>query len=71
MPRGVSGDTDGMVRVERCSMCGGALPAQAQAAFFPFCSQRCRDRDLGAWLSGGYTIAQELESPALEDTDRP
>ena len=68
---GVNRDTAGMVRVERCSMCGGALPAQAQAAFFPFCSQRCRDRDLGAWLSGGYTIAQELESPALEDTDRP
>jgi hypothetical protein len=52
-------------------MCGAALPPQAQAPCFPFCSPRCRDRDLGKWLEGSYTIAQELESPALEDTDRP
>lgn len=24
---------------------------------FPFCSARCRDRDLGAWFAGRYTIA--------------
>jgi endogenous inhibitor of DNA gyrase (YacG/DUF329 family) len=31
-------------------------------ATFPFCSPRCRDRDLGAWFNGRYTVAgQELE----------
>jgi endogenous inhibitor of DNA gyrase (YacG/DUF329 family) len=24
---------------------------------FPFCSSRCRDRDLGAWFAGRYTVA--------------
>ena len=23
---------------------------------FPFCSPRCRDRDLGAWFSGTYAV---------------
>jgi hypothetical protein len=26
------------------------------ARFFPFCSQRCRLVDLGAWLEGDYRI---------------
>ena len=24
--------------------------------FTPFCSSRCRDRDLGHWLADGYAI---------------
>ncbi|MEN0040038.1 MAG: DNA gyrase inhibitor YacG [Pseudomonadota bacterium] len=24
---------------------------------YPFCSRRCAQLDLGAWLSGGYAIA--------------
>lgn len=24
--------------------------------FAPFCSARCRDRDLGRWLSDGYAL---------------
>lgn len=24
---------------------------------FPFCCGRCRDRDLGAWFAGRYTVA--------------
>lgn len=24
---------------------------------FPFCSSRCRSRDLGAWFAGRYTVA--------------
>jgi endogenous inhibitor of DNA gyrase (YacG/DUF329 family) len=26
------------------------------AEFAPFCSARCRDRDLGRWLSDGYAV---------------
>ncbi len=26
------------------------------AAYFPFCSKRCSDLDLGRWLDGGYRI---------------
>ncbi len=26
------------------------------AAYFPFCSKRCSDLDLGRWLDGAYRI---------------
>lgn len=33
----------------------------------PFCSTRCKDIDLGKWLSGSYAIP----GPPLEDEDLP
>ena len=30
---------------------------------YPFCSQRCRDKDLNRWLSGTYVIP----GPRIED----
>jgi endogenous inhibitor of DNA gyrase (YacG/DUF329 family) len=45
---------------------------------FPFCSPRCRDRDLGAWMSGGYAVAGEelagedgYSGERMSDRDRP
>jgi uncharacterized protein len=35
-----------------CPICG--KPRQAEHA--PFCSPRCRDRDLMRWLEDGYAI---------------
>lgn len=40
-----------------CPVCG--KPATDKAA--PFCSERCREIDLGRWLSGSYRI------PARDD----
>lgn len=45
-------------RPVRCPVCG----KPAAEAVRPFCSPRCRQVDLGRWLTGGYAI------PA---TDRP
>jgi hypothetical protein len=28
--------------------------------FFPFCSERCRLRDLGRWIDGDYQISDPL-----------
>jgi hypothetical protein len=36
-----------------CPQCGGT----SQRASYPFCSKRCADLDLGAWLNGSYRIA--------------
>jgi uncharacterized protein len=47
-----------------CPTCGRPVLSQApqRPREFPFCSSRCRDRDLGAWFTGRYTIAgNELE----------
>jgi endogenous inhibitor of DNA gyrase (YacG/DUF329 family) len=36
----------------KCPICGKPRVEQ----FTPFCSTRCRDRDLMQWLSDGYTL---------------
>jgi hypothetical protein len=37
-------------------------------ASFPFCSPRCRQRDLGAWIDGRYVVpGRELEDLTAED----
>ncbi len=46
---------------------GGRCPAcdaPAKHRFRPFCSQRCRDVDLGRWLRGAYRI------PTVEASDQ-
>jgi hypothetical protein len=68
----------------QCPMCGRVIPSatttpegrtQINAAFFPFCSERCRLRDLGAWLDGQYSVPAEpdvnsdTDDNALTDTD--
>ncbi len=30
-----------------------------EARYRPFCSKRCADRDLGKWLTGGYSIPSD------------
>ncbi len=42
---------------ERCLYCKVALEKEEQQRFLPFCCQRCRLLDLGAWLDGDYVIA--------------
>ncbi len=47
----------------RCPICHREVaPATTgeQGTFFPFCSARCRDVDLGRWLDGKYQIPAEL-----------
>jgi uncharacterized protein len=42
-----------MTRADRpCPICG--KPRQTEHA--PFCSSRCRDRDLLQWLDEGYAV---------------
>jgi len=52
----------------RCPVCHKTVevPTQGQSKdlrFFPFCSQRCKLIDLGAWLDGerGIAIAPDSE----------
>lgn len=61
-----------------CPTCGKPVTAVDEARLpehFPFCSARCRLRDLGAWAEGRYVIeGQSLAVEAAEhlaETDRP
>ena len=41
-----------MTLTRKCPVCG----KPRQPAHAPFCSTRCRDRDLMQWLSDGYAL---------------
>lgn len=43
----------------RCPIC--KLPTDSQRhADFPFCCERCRDRDLGNWASEKYVVSDPV-----------
>ncbi|HTP48660.1 MAG TPA: DNA gyrase inhibitor YacG [Casimicrobiaceae bacterium] len=48
-------------REVNCPQCGAPVPWAPQSRFRPFCSERCRLIDLGAWASESYRVpvAQE------------
>ncbi len=51
-----------------CPTCG----APTVAAVRPFCSKRCRERDLSRWLDGSYAVPV-IEEPGADvspDEDR-
>jgi endogenous inhibitor of DNA gyrase (YacG/DUF329 family) len=62
----------------KCPVCGRVIPSssllpegkrQINAMYYPFCSDRCRLVDLGAWLHGDYRIASGPCSSAPEVPD--
>ncbi len=54
----------------KCRSCGSLLPERipGETAFFPFCSKRCRDVDLGNWFEEKYRIP--LKSGERDDDQR-
>jgi len=66
----------------RCPACDKPIEASSgeqsdQSECFPFCSERCKLVDLGAWLDAEYRIVSELQPHQGGDTseaafdDRP
>jgi hypothetical protein len=53
-------------RQVRCPHCGKEAPYQGNP-WRPFCSERCRTADLGAWASGDYAIPAQDDGPSGED----
>jgi endogenous inhibitor of DNA gyrase (YacG/DUF329 family) len=52
-----------MARQVRCPLCGKAIEWSEKSPFRPFCSERCKLTDLGAWASDAYRVAAQEESP--------
>lgn len=44
-------------RKVRCPQCGGEALYSPENPWRPFCSERCRQIDLGAWANESYRIA--------------
>jgi endogenous inhibitor of DNA gyrase (YacG/DUF329 family) len=45
-------------RVVGCPTCGKPVPWIPENAFRPFCSERCRNIDLGAWAAEEYRLPE-------------
>lgn len=51
---------------KRCAICG----KPRHPDFSPFCSDRCRDRDLLKWLGDGYSLpGRPVDPETLDDPD--
>ena len=59
-------------KIVRCPQCGGESVWSADNRFRPFCCERCKLIDLGAWASESYRVPLEdaidplLEPPTSE-----
>ena len=53
-----------------CPTCGKAVAWNAESRFRPFCSERCKLIDLGAWASESYR-APVSEDPTEPDDSEP
>ncbi len=53
-----------------CPVCGRRTEFSPANRWRPFCSERCKTNDLGAWASNGYAIAgAPLEDEVPEGDD--
>ena len=52
-----------------CSICRKKVEWEGNP-YRPFCSDRCRMIDLGAWVAGEYSVPAEA-LPSGEDTEEP
>jgi len=43
----------------KCPICKAETDSVVHADF-PFCSERCRDRDLGNWASENYVVSEPV-----------
>jgi uncharacterized protein len=64
-----------MPRMVRCPICRREVEWEGNP-FRPFCSERCRLLDLGAWAEGRYripgrTILKDEEAEDEDDEDEP
>jgi uncharacterized protein len=48
-------------RTVNCPRCGTAVRWGAESPFRPFCSERCKMIDLGAWANEEYRVAAKNE----------
>ncbi len=52
-------------QIVNCPQCGARVVWDASSPYRPFCSERCKMIDLGAWAAESYRI------PVSEDKDTP
>ncbi|HJV59970.1 MAG TPA: DNA gyrase inhibitor YacG [Albitalea sp.] len=56
-------------RIVTCPTCGGESIYAPQNPYRPFCSERCKNVDFGAWATESYRVAAPPTSADTEDAD--
>ena len=60
------------MRTVPCQRCGGPSAFSSENKWRPFCSERCKLIDLGAWAAESYRVpAEEQEPPQDEPSPKP
>jgi endogenous inhibitor of DNA gyrase (YacG/DUF329 family) len=62
------------LKVVNCPQCGTGVEWKPENRFRPFCSERCKLMDLGAWATERYRVpVADSDDPALprEDDEAP
>ena len=55
-------------RIVKCPSCGGDSLFAPENRYRPFCSERCKNIDLGAWASESFRVPA---APPQEELDPP
>ena len=58
-------------RKVRCPQCGGESLWSPENTWRPFCSERCKQIDLGCWASDSYRIPVQEENAGEAGGDLP
>lgn len=54
-----------------CPTCAKKVVWSPENKFRPFCSERCKQIDLGAWAEEKYSIPAVIQPDELNDEERP
>ena len=57
----------GLKRHVRCPQCGGESIWGTENPYRPFCCERCKPIDLGAWAAETYRVPVQEDSSGLAD----
>lgn len=55
-------------RLVRCPNCGGESVYAVSNPARPFCSERCKNMDFGAWASESFRVAAPITDGDLDDS---
>jgi len=69
MPMSDTSDPNNPPRIVLCPTCGKRVKWTAGNAYRPFCSERCRLIDLGAWAAEDHRIPGATEEDDLLSED--
>jgi uncharacterized protein len=57
-------------KVVACPHCGASVVWGPESKYRPFCSERCKMIDLGAWATEAYRIPVEEDKDTPENDER-